>query len=748
MFSILFLIGMPNLIFAQNNSISGYIINKTNGKAVSGISVVLSNQKGTLSDITGYYKISNVESGKYEITYSSISFLKQTKTITVNSNSNKLKDIVMAENTLNLPEIIISENAINGISIINQVDLSLRPTNSAQDLLRLVPGLFIAQHAGGGKAEQIFLRGFDIDHGTDFAVSVDGMPVNMVSHAHGQGYADMHFVIPETVQSLQVDKGPHEASNGDFSTSGAGNFSTLNFLDKNVIKLEYGRFNTSRGLIMVDLLRNTKLFGKRRESAIIASEYIYTDSYFDASQKFKRLNVFGKYFVDLDSLNSLSINLSTFSSNWDASGQIPERAIDRGLIDRFGSIDNTEGGKTSRTNGNIILTSRLKNNTKIQNQFFYSKYDFELYSNFTFFLENQTDGDQIEQIDDRSIYGYRFSLNNDFNLGKRKVKQTFGAGFRYDDISLSLNRAIKRNFIDNIVKGDIKQLNAYAYLDENIEITNKFFVKPGVRFDYFNFKFDDQLPSDSTGGEADKSRVSPKLQFQYLLNDNVELFAKASIGFHSNDARGVVVGSTEETLPRAIGYEIGSLFKPTNSTVLQIALWGLDLESELVYVGDAGIVEASGATRRLGVDFALRQQIVPNLFADLDLNYNYGRLLNVPQTENNIPLAPRFTSVAGLSYKKDLGFNGGIRYRAIGDRPANENNTVTALGYFVVDGLVNYTQKRYEIGLTAENIFNVDWNEAQFDTESRLQNETDPVSELHFTPGTPFFIKGRISIFF
>ncbi len=746
MLTLLFLNLMSTTVFAQKNSISGIVINKNDGSPISGITVLLSNKQGTISNEKGYYQLSNIENGNYEITFSSITFAKQTKKVILKSDI-KL-DIVLAENSLNLPEISISDNSINGINAISKVDLALRPTNSAQDLLRLVPGLFIAQHAGGGKAEQIFLRGFDVDHGTDFAVSIDGMPVNMVSHAHGQGYADMHWMIAETVQSLQVDKGPHEASNGDFATSGAGKFTTINYLDKNVIRLEYGRFNTARGLIMVDLLKNAKLFGNRNESAIIAAEYLYTDAYFDASQNFNRMNIFGKYVIDLDSMNTLSLNLSTFSSEWDASGQIPQRGIDAGSIDRFGSIDNTEGGKTSRTNANLILTSRLKNNGTIKNQLFYSKYDFKLYSNFTFFLDDSINGDQLEQIDDRSICGYKFTLNNDYFLGRKKISQTFGAGLRYDDISLNLSKSVKRNFISDIVRGNIKQLNAYAYLDENIEITPAFFIKPGVRFDYFNFTFDDKLLGDSTGGEKNKSRISPKLQFQYIINQDVELFAKASIGFHSNDARGVVLGKQEETLPRAYGYEVGSLFKPSNNTVMQIALWGLDLESELVYVGDGGFVEASGATRRLGVDFAIRQQIMPNLFADMDLNYNYGRLLNVPKNEDNIPLAPRFTSIAGISYKKETGFNGGIRYRAIGDRPANENNTVTAKGYFIVDGLINYTQKKYELGLSAENIFNVDWNEAQFDTESRLQGENEPVSELHFTPGTPFFFKGRISFFF
>jgi outer membrane receptor protein involved in Fe transport len=227
----------------------------------------------------------------------------------------------------------------------------------------------------------------------------------------------------------------------------------------------------------------------------------------------------------------------------------------------------------------------------------------------------------------------------------------------------------------------------------------------------------------------------------------VQLFARSGFGFHSNDARSVAIGAAG-SLPRAIGYEVGSSFKPLPELVVNAAVWALHLQDELVYVGDEAVVESAGPTRRLGVDLALRYQLSPSLFADVDLNLNRGRAVGAPKGENYIPLAPSFTSIGGLTLKRPSGLSASLRYRHLDSRPANEDNSVRARGYFLLDAVASYTHRRYQVGLTVENLLDVDWNEAQFDTESRLPNEAAPVSELHFTPGTPFFAKLNASLFF
>ena len=301
--------------------------------------------------------------------------------------------ITLKTKTFQLEELVLRKE-INALQTIARVDLQLNPVNNSQEILRKVPGLFIGQHAGGGKAEQIFLRGFDIDHGTDITLSVDGMPINMVSHAHGQGYSDLHFVIPETIKNIDFGKGPYYANQGDFNTAGYVNFATKTAINKNMVSVGYGDFNSLRTVAMFNLLENAK-----NDDAYIALEYIEFDGPFESPQNFNRLNLFAKYNTYLNGKDKLTLTASHFTSAWDASGQIPEREVANGNITRFGAIDDTEGGFTSRSNINVQLQKTLDDSAIFKANAFYSNYNFELYSNFTFFLEDPINGDQIKQFE-------------------------------------------------------------------------------------------------------------------------------------------------------------------------------------------------------------------------------------------------------------------------------------------------------------------------------------------------------------
>lgn len=740
----------PMMLPAQTARIKGTISDSASRNAIPGASLRVDDRtSGTGTNALGQFQLCEIPSGTHTIKVSCIGYEAKTFTVTLEDNQKKTMTIVLNEKNTTLKEVTVQSGEADQSSlVINHIDRQLRPANSAQDLLTLVPGLFIAQHAGGGKAEQIFLRGFDCDHGTDFNVSVDGMPVNMVSHAHGQGYADFHFVIPETVDRLNAWKGPYYAAFGDFATAGAGQFFTKNSIDKNLIRVGYGDFNTQRVLAMVDLLHGEHLLSKQPESAYIAVDYNYADSYFESPQHFSRFNIFGKYTGRLNERNLLSFSASGFSSKWNASGQIPERAVEQGLITRFGSIDNSEGGTTGRNNVNLQLVTDAGHNSLIKNQIFYSYYRFNLFSNFTFFLNDSINGDEINQTEKgRNIYGYNGSYERNDALGTKNLKSVIGIGTRIDDSELSLRHAVQRVILDTIVAGRMQEQSIFSYLDETITLGNGWVVNGAVRVDHFNFGFDDRY-ADSITGNAARTRVSPKLNVYYNVTPAVQVFAHAGYGFHSNDARSVVQRLAGESLPKALGYEAGSTFKPTSSLIINAAVWGLNLENELVYVGDEGVVEINGATQRLGVDLALRWELTSWLLADVDFNYNHGRFIDLPEGENFIPLAPQMTSTGGLTVRQEKGFSAGLRYRHVGSRPANENNTVTAKGYFLLDALANYTMDRFAFGLSAENLLNAEWNQAQFDTESRLKNEAQPVDELHFTPGTPFFLKGSFTYYF
>jgi outer membrane cobalamin receptor len=700
------------------------------------------------SDKMGRFVLNNVVPGTYDLSVTAIGFKAQQQPVTVAAGATTQVQIKMEQGELVLADVVITDQFSREVNTISQVDIKLRPVNTSQDILRMIPGLFIAQHAGGGKAEQIFLRGFDIDHGTDINLEVDGMPVNMVSHAHGQGYSDLHFLIPEIVGMVDFNKGPYYADKGNLATAGYASFQTKNALEQNMVKVEGGRFGTLRNVNTINLINDQA--GTWRSNAYVASEYFRTDGFFESKQHFNRLNLMGKYNAYRGDREALTIGLSAFNSRWDASGQVPVRAVDAGSITRFGSIDPTEGGETARTNAWIRYLNTRPDGGVFENQFYFSKYDFNLVSNFTFFLNDPVNGDQITQSESRNIYGYKGSYLLESTLGGNNIRSEVGAGFRYDDVNdihLYHTRS-RKQFLNDVARGDIDETNLYAYVNETLLLGNRLSVNAALRLDHFTFNYTDALTPEYARQSVSKATVSPKLNVSYHASAAVNLFVKSGIGFHSNDTRVVVAQRGKEVLPKAYGVDVGGNFKLGDQLLLSTALWMLDLGQEFVYVGDEGIVEPSGKTRRKGIDVSLRYQALPWLYLDTDVNLTDPKAKDVPEGEDRIPLAPTFTSIGGLSVKLPNGLNASLRYRYLGDRPANEDNSVVAHGYFLLDAVVKYTRKSYELTFSAENLLNDAWNEAQFDTESRLQNEGDPVSEIHFTPGTPFFFKTGITFFF
>ncbi len=733
------LVFICSAVFAQTG-ISGRIIDKITKEPVEYALVQLTeNGEAKLSDREGNFIIP-VTSDSAELLITGIGYepsrmvyAKAEKGITVELN----------RGTVNLKELVLTSNPFNNnaSNAISKIDLKVRPVKSSQELLRNVPGLFIAQHQGGGKAEQIFLRGYDIDHGTDIQITVDGLPVNMVSHAHGQGYADLHFVIPELVKNIDYGKGPYYKEYGNLNTAAYVQLETKSKLDKNTVQLEGGTFNTFRGLAML------KLLDTKKQDAYIASEILYSDGPFKNAQKFNRFNVQARYNLALTDKSKISFTTSLLNSRWNAGGQIPQRAIDNGtIITRFGEIDG-ESGYTGRFNASLKSTHQLSSNSRFENQAFYSRYHFNLFSNFTFFLIDPVNGDQIRQKEKRDIVGYQAKYTVKKYAGNTNFVTTAGAGIRNDRTSNSGLSHTKDmiTVLDNIQLGDINETNAWVYADEKISM-GKWLINPGIRADWFNFKYDDKLTAVKQ--QQRKAIVSPALNLQYNLSKKIQLYVKTGKGFHSNDTRTVLDNTAKKILPAVYGTDFGITWKPVPQFLVNAAVWYLKSEQEFVYVGDEGIVEAGGQSRRQGIDLSLRYQLTKNLFADANLNLAKARAIGEPKGSNYIPLAPTLTSTGGINYQATSGFNGSLRYRYIKNRPANEDGSITALGYFVADASVNYTKHKYEIGLVAENIFNVKWNEAQFETTSRLKNEADAVTELHFTPGNPFFVKARIAVFF
>ena len=737
---LLFMLSATTIVNAQ--TLKGNITD-TEGTALENV--------GIFNQTSGQHSHTNL-SGTFSLTstsvndsiyFSNLGF----KTFILVVNQAHLKEgvnISLEESSINLDQVVVVSK-VDAMSKIVNIDVQNDPVKSSQEILRKVPGLLIGQHAGGGKAEQIFLRGFDIDHGTDVALSVDGMPVNMVSHAHGQGYADLHFVIPETIDNINFGKGPYYADKGDFNTAGYVDLSLKKSIDKSMVSYEKGQFNTNRFVGLFNVLENSK------SSAYVASEVYLTDGPFDSPQNFNRLNILGRYNYKDIGKEELTLTASHFQSKWDASGQIPQRAIDQGIIGRFGAIDDTEGGQTSRTNLMLNHTKFLGEDQFLKTRAFVSKYDFELFSNFTFFLEDPVNGDQIRQYEDRTVMGAETVFEQiDIAVGADdRFKYSAGIGFRNDNVDdVTLEHTLNRKTVlEQFAFGDVNETNMYGFVDGEYKTGNWTF-NPSVRFDYFDFDYENKLSQLYDNKSENKAIVSPKLNTIYAVNKDWQLFLKTGLGFHSNDARVVTANEGRDILPRAYGVDFGTIIKPVDKLVLNATLWGLFLDQEFVYVGDAGIVEPSGKTRRVGVEAGARYQMLDWLYLYSDVNYTYTRSTEEADGEDYIPLAPDFTAVGGLSFSDIGNFSGNLNYRYLGDRAANEDNSIVAEGYFVTDLNLNYHINNWTVGVIVENLFDTEWNETQFATESRLFNETVSVEEIHFTPGTPFYLRGKVAVRF
>ncbi len=788
-FFLAFILLNQNIMAHQMGSVVGMVVDSESKEAIAFVNVLIDNSmEGTTTGLDGRFQIRYIQEGEYNLVISHLGYKTKTIAFSVVKNDTTALHIELTASAFSIDSYTVTADrnySTASSQLIRRLDMETRSISSSQDLLKLVPGLITAQHAGGGKAEQIYVRGFDCDHGTDVNLSVDGIPVNIVSHAHGQGYADLHFLIPEMVEDIAVYKGPYFAEFGNFSTAAAVTMQTKDHLTNNLFKIEGGQFNTFKSTLLYQPIK-----GETKQNAIIAAQYYRTNGPFEAPMNLQRFNIHGKYFVNLSPASRLNISVVSFSSAWDASGQIPDRVVKQGIIDRFGAIDKREGGNTSRTNMSLRYDYKDDFNNTLSIQAYYCHYNYKLFSNFTYFLVDTLNGDMIEQVDDRALYGFTATYNMNKLIHKTIYKTALGLGYRSDNANVALWKSPERIRKILTSNSEIFERNMYVWLTEELIFSSKWRLQLGLRADYFTFNVNDLTTSshdsiqDDTphaSGYVQQLMLNPKINLVYSPSSFIDVYANAGSGFHSNDARNVVLNqqatemvsiwkekgfSDEEirqkqednkldpeqgsatTLPRAIGAELGARFKLFKRLNLGVAAWYLHLEKEFVYVGDGGYSELSNPTQRLGLDIEARLRLTAWLWADADISLSEGRVLGLAAGENHIPLAPNFTLSGGLSMINKNGFNASLRCIHMGDRPANEDNSVVALGYTLFTIGSSYDWKQFSFSVTLENIFDVQWNEAQFDTESRMSWENESVSELHFTPGNPRNIQFGIGVKF
>lgn len=652
-------------------------------------------------------------------------------------------------------------------STLRDRDFLLRPHSRPADILAVTPGLYVVQHAGGGKANQYFLRGFDADHGTDVALSVDGVPVNLVSHGHGQGYADLHWVIPELVQRVELQKGPYLAQHGDFATAGAINLVTRRSLEKSQVSLGAGMFDSYRGLVIA----SPHWEGWK---SLIAGEVYGTNGPFDHAEKLQRYNVYAKLTRELggDAPANLSLAFTSYAGGWNASGQIPLREVRAGRLDRFGSLDPSEGGQSQRHGVYGTYRAFPTPDSSLLLLAYLTHYRLDLYSNFTFFSRDPENGDMIEQNDARTLAGlsgnYRFSSR----VEDLKFDTELGVQIRNDSIRNGLHYSRERERLTSVLDANVRQGSLALYAQEDVSWTDWLRTVGGVRADYFGFEVDDgQEDLDTLGtrtsGVRQAALVSPKANVILTPAEALELYLNFGMGYHSNDARGVVRSRDAVTpLTRATGYEAGARLRLFERLDLAAAAFGLDLESEIVWAGDEGTTEAKGPTRRLGVELEARAELLPWLFADADMTFTRARFTRAPGGANTVALAPTRVASAGVSARHVDGYFGRVGVFHLADRAASEDRFFVAEGFTRLDATLGYRHPAFEVSVSGQNLTDVEWREAQFANVSRLPSETSAANcpagtrsaedggefvgceDLHFTPGAPVHVQGTATFFF
>jgi TonB family protein len=617
-------------------------------------------------------------------------------------------------------------------SAVRDRDFALRPIGSVQDILRVTPGLVVVQHSGGGKANQYFLRGFDADHGTDIALSIDGIPINMVSHAHGQGYSDSNFIIPETVERVELSKGPYFANQGDFATAGAVNLVTRKGFEHSSLGFGFGGSPGHGGPSYRGLLIASPKWDKAE--AMFAAELGRQDGPFDNPEGWDRYKLFNKLTFALTPTSSMTVGESSYSGNWHGSGQIPARAVEQGLISRFGSLDPTEGGNTARHQLFMSYKFLPTENSEVNAQAYVGTYRFNLFSNFTLYEENPDTGDEIEQVDRRTFYGGAVSYRVLHELAGVRFDTTMGSQVRSDDIHEELWHAAQRLQTAQIRGNNVHETLLGAYVNEEITPTPWLRANLGGRADMLSFAVDNELattdPTNPNSGIDGAHQFSPKASLAVTpvddKNAQLDLYVNWGHGFHSNDVRGAFASPSVTPLTRAVGEELGARTRLWDRFDFAAAAWLLDLDSETTWNGDDGTTDVGPATRRYGLEFESRYELTPWLAADGSLTFTHSQFTTDHENGGGLALAPKQTWSGGLSARHELGpgvGRAGLRFYGIGDRPASDDGVLVAPGFTQFDGHLGYRQRWFDVAFDVENLFNGVFRSAQFDTVSRLRGE-------------------------
>lgn len=640
--------------------------------------------------------------------------------------------------TKRLDEVDVTAQGVSAMDSASSGDISheqlqSRPLLRPGAVLEAVPGLVVTQHSGEGKANQYFLRAFNLDHGTDIATRVDGMPINMPTHGHGQGWTDLNFLIPELVRDVRYKKGPYFADEGNFASAATVRMSLLNDVDPGFVELGLGENGYQRGLVI-----NANEIGQGR--FLYAIEAYHNDGPYVQPDDFGKFNGVLRYNRGNDD-NGFTITAMAYDAKWNSTDQIPQRAIDQGLISRFDALDPTDGGKSNRQSLSAHW-ARQGESGDTRAAAYFIKSQLDVYSNFTFFLDDPVNGDQFQQHDDRKVAGADLSHTIYNTLWNTEMSHLFGFQQRTDWIKLGLFHTRARETLSTTGNHEVVESASALYYENNAKWTQTFRSVVGVRADYFNFDVTNNIDSANSGNRS-ATIFNPKLGLVFGPWAQTTYFFNIAGGYHSNDARGVIRAINPATpLVRAKSAEVGLRSFAIPNLETQLAIFMLDLNSELVFIGDAGTTEASGSTRRVGVEWVNRYQFNAWLTADANVAVSRGRFKDdvgdPPSTGRHIPGSPMVVVDAGVTAQRTNGWFGSLRMRNFGERPLVEDNSVRSSSFTTFDTEIGYEHaKQWRVAVDVFNLFDKEWNDIEYYYESQLQNEAAPQADYHVHPGGP-----------
>jgi hypothetical protein len=625
----------------------------------------------------------------------------------------------------------VADSATEGVT--GQTELAERPVLRAGELLETVPGVIVTQHSGSCKANQYFLRGFNLDHGTDFRITVDDIPVNMPSHGHGQGYSDLNFLIPELVDTVRYKKGAYYADEGDFSAAGAAEFSYVNALPKQLLSLTGGDFGYER-LLAAD---STKYGGGDLLGAFEVDRnngpWVHPDDY-------HKLNGVLRWNRG-DAGNGFTLTAMGYNGTWSSTDQIPERAVDEGLIDRFGAIDPSDGGSSYRYS--LAADWRRGTDSSLTRASAYVlRYWLNLFSDFTYFLDDPVHGDQFEQLDDRTVTGFQVQHQWGFDWSGRAVETEVGLQVRNDSINNGLNHTEDQQLLSVTSRDQIEQVSGGPYAQARVNWTPWLRTVTGLRAD--EYYADVKSNIDANSGHRQSAILSPKLAIALGPWSDSEFYVDYGYGFHSNDARGATIHVDPKTfqpvdqvtpLVRAKSTDVGFRTSAIPNLETSVTVFRLDLDSELVFSGDAGDTEPSRPSRREGVELQNFYRPRPWLTLDADYAYSRARFTDFDPVGDHIPGSIQSALSAGLTFDGNGPWFGSLRDRYFGPRPLIEDDSVRSKASNLLNLRIGH---RFPNGVSlAGEVFNLLNNEVSdidYYYESQLRGEPAPVNDIHFHP--------------